>query len=101
MSDKELEAWKDKVGTGAVMSPGEAHGKALRAVGHPVRRAILERLKENAWVIEELANDLNLDVTTLRYHLKYLQDIYYITVDDANGVDLTPIGVAYTRHVIQ
>ena len=100
MTDKELEEWKDNVSSQSSVSPGEAHGKALRAVQHPIRRAILERLKGQVWSTEDLANNLNLDETTLRYHLKFLQDIYFITVD-ASGVDLTPLGVAYTRHVMK
>lgn len=101
MSDQELETWKQKLDeSGLVKDPTEAHRRALRAMQHPIRREILTMLKEKALTIEEIANHLNIDEKTLDFHLQFLKDIFFITVKE-NIVDLTPLGVAYTRHVIQ
>ncbi|MFB0560436.1 MAG: winged helix-turn-helix domain-containing protein [Candidatus Lokiarchaeia archaeon] len=101
MSDEELEAWKQKLDeSGVVGDPTEAHRRALRAVQNPIRREILTMLKDNALTIEEIANHLNLDEKTLGFHLQFLKDVFFIIVK-GNIVDLTPLGVAYTRHVIK
>lgn len=101
MSDEELDAWKQKLDErGVVGDPTEAHRRALRALQNPVRREILTMLKDNALTIEEIVNRLNLDEKTLGFHLQFLKDVFFITVE-GNTVDLTPIGVAYTRHAMK
>lgn len=40
-----------------------------------------------------------MDEKTIKFHLQLLQDSFYITVQGSD-VDLTPLGVAYTRHVL-
>ena len=101
MSDGELDAWKKKLDeSGVVGDPTEAHRRALRALQNPIRREILTMLKDNAVTIDEMVNHLNLDEKTLGFHLQFLKDVAYITVE-GKTVDLTPIGVAYTRHAMK
>jgi hypothetical protein len=100
MSDEELNAWKQKLDeSGVVGDPGESHRRALRALQNPIRREILTMLKEKTLTIEEMVNHFNIDEKTLGFHLQFLKDIFFITVE-GNTVDLTPIGVAYTRHAM-
>lgn len=101
MSDGELDAWKQKLDeSGVVGDPTEAHRRALHALQNPIRREILTMLKDQALTIEEIANRLNLDEKTLGFHLQFLKGIFFIAAE-GNTVDLTPIGVAYTRHAMR
>ncbi len=100
MSDEELEAWRKKSSErGLTEDPTEAHRRALLATQNPTRREILAMLKNSALTTEEIAKHFNLDEKTLYFHLQFLESIFFVTVE-GNMVDLTPLGVAYTRHVI-
>jgi DNA-binding transcriptional ArsR family regulator len=100
MSNEELEAWQKKLVGKGLTNPGEAHRRALHAVQHPVRREILEMLKEKAYSLGEMASRLTLDEGTLRYHLQFLTGSFYVTIQ-GTSVDLTPLGVAYTRNAMR
>ncbi len=47
----------------------------FRAVGHPVRLAMLEKLKEESWCVCELAAELKLNKSVASKHLSLLHDI--------------------------
>ncbi|MGQ9720545.1 MAG: ArsR family transcriptional regulator [Candidatus Jordarchaeum sp.] len=99
MSDEEIEAWREKmIDKEFVGEVKEHHTKEIHVMQSPVRREIMTILKEKAMDIKELADKLNLDEKTARYHIQFLEDIFY-TKMEGNMVDLTPLGVAYTKHV--
>ncbi len=100
MSNEELEAWQKKIVGKGLTDPGEAHRRALHAVQHPVRREILVMLKEKAYTLGEMASRLNVEEGTLRYHLQFLTGSFYVSVQGMS-VDLTPLGVAYTRNAMR
>ncbi|NVM53743.1 MAG: winged helix-turn-helix transcriptional regulator [Candidatus Helarchaeota archaeon] len=101
MSDEDLEAWRKRVlEKDAQRNPLDEHRRALRAMQNPVRRTIITMLKEKALSTDELAKNLDLDKKTLQYHLQFLKDVFFITIE-GNIVDLTPPGVAYTRKVLE
>lgn len=101
LSEEELDSWKQKLdehGWGG--DPAEAHRRALHALQNPIRREILELLRDKSLTVEEVVNHLNLDERTLRFHLQFLKDTFFITLEE-NIIDLTPLGVAYTRHAMR
>ncbi len=101
MSDEELDAWREKIiESEFVGDQKEEHTKELHAMQSPVRREIMTLLKDKALKVEELADKLNLDLKMVNYHLQFLKDTYYVTIEE-DIVDLTPLGVAYTRHVLK
>ncbi|MEM2145366.1 MAG: winged helix-turn-helix domain-containing protein [Candidatus Jordarchaeaceae archaeon] len=101
MSEDELEGWKNKVYEyGWKGDPTEAHRRALHALQNPIRREILELLKDKALTLGELVNHFKMDEKTLRFHLQFLKDTFFITLEE-NIIDLTPLGVAYTRHAMK
>jgi DNA-binding transcriptional ArsR family regulator len=100
MRDEELEALSKKLSkNGLTEDPTESHRRALLAVQNPTRREILAMLKSGALTTEEIAEHLGLDEKILDFHLQFLVSTFYVTVQ-GNLVDLTPLGVAYTRNVI-
>jgi DNA-binding transcriptional ArsR family regulator len=100
MSDEELVAWNKKSSErGVKEDPTEAHRRALLAMQNPTRREILALLRNSALTTEEIAKHFNLDEKVLGFHLQFLESTFFVTVE-GNMVDLTPLGVAYTRHVI-
>ena len=101
MSEEELDAWKEKLDEhGWGEEPTEAHRRALHALQNPIRREILELLREKALTLGEVVNHLNMDEKTLRFHLQFLKDTFFIKLE-GNVIDLTPLGVAYTRHAMR
>ena len=100
MSDKELEHWRREVlEMREGRDPGEEHRRALRTMQNPVRREIVTLLKNQAETMSQIANQLDLDEKTLQYHLQFLKDIFFISVQE-DIIDLTPLGVAYSRNVL-
>lgn len=100
MSQAELEEWRrEKLEAMIEKNPGEAHRRALRTMQNPTRREILILLKDTAQSIEKLCQALQLDETTLQYHLQFLKDVFFITVEK-ELVDLTPPGIAYLRNAL-
>lgn len=55
-------------------APGERTQRAFAALGSPVRLRVLEALAIRAMSLPELARELDLNRTTLRYHLAVLQE---------------------------
>jgi DNA-binding transcriptional ArsR family regulator len=51
----------------------EYHERYLRAVNNPIRKAILEALKESCATVEELRLKTGLDSGTLQWHLSILE----------------------------
>ena len=101
LSDVELEEWRSKMLEKTERrDPGGEHRRALRTMQNPIRREILTLVKDKAQPIEYLASQLDLDANTLEYHLQFLTDIFFITVE-SGLVDLTPLGVAYARNVLE
>ena len=100
MSDEELEALSKKSSkNGPTEDPTESHRRALLAMQNPTRREILAMLKNRALTTEEIAAQLGLDEKILDFHLQFLVSTFYVTVE-GDTVDLTPLGVAYTRNVV-
>ena len=100
MNQEELEQWrKEKLGATTGINPTEAHMRALRTMQNPTRREILTLLKDTALPTEKLSQALQLDEQTLQYHLQFLKDIFFITIEKGL-VDLTPPGIAYLRNAL-
>jgi len=100
MNQEELEEWRrEKLGATTGINPGEAHRRALRAMQNPTRREILTLLKDTAQPTEKLSQALQLDEQTLQYHLQFLKDIFFITVEKGLA-DVTPLGIAYLRNAL-
>jgi predicted transcriptional regulator len=100
MSDSELDAWREtEVNKELAGDQTEEHKKQLRTMQNPVRREIMMLLKDKALTTKDIAKKLNIDEKTTKFHLQLLQDVFYVTVE-GNKADLTPLGVAYTRHVL-
>ena len=66
---------------------------------NPTRREILTLLKDTAQPTEKLSQALQLDEQTLQYHLQFLKDIFFITVEKGLA-DVTPLGIAYLRNAL-
>nr|MDO8081164.1 winged helix-turn-helix domain-containing protein [Candidatus Freyarchaeota archaeon] len=101
MSDEELEAWRKRAADARLVGNPTEAGRSLRVMQNPVRREIMTLLKDKALTIREIADKLNLEEKVLGFHLQVLEQSFFIKIIDGNTVDLTPPGVAYTRHVIK
>ena len=100
MSPEELEEWRrEKLEATTGINSGEAHRRALRTMQNPTRREILTLLKDTAQPLDKLSQALQLDEQTLQYHLQFLKDIFFITIEKG-VVDLTPPGIAYLRNAL-
>lgn len=100
MSDEELKVWrKKKADAGLIGNPTEAR-RSVHVMQNPVRREIMTLLKDKALTIKDIADKLNLEEKVLKFHLQVLEQSFFIKIE-GNMVDLTPPGVAYTRHVIK
>lgn len=66
----------------------EYHRRYLRAVNHPLRKKILEILRNQNMTAERLATRLRIDVKSLSWHLEFLEYGHCITRkrDDARIV---------------
>lgn len=53
----------------------EITAELLKAVGHPVRLAMLEKLKATPWCVCELAGSLGLNKSIASKHLSLLYDV--------------------------
>jgi predicted transcriptional regulator len=63
----------------------QVHELYLRAINNPLRRKILNVLKENDFTIEELAVNTCLDESTLRWHLNVLESGLCVEKEDNQG----------------
>ena len=63
----------------------QVHELYLRAINNPLRRKILNFLKENNFTIEELAVNTCLDEFTLRWHLSVLERGLSVEKEDNKG----------------
>ena len=63
----------------------QVHELYLRAINNPMRRKILNVLKENNFTIEELAVNTCLDEFTLRWHLSVLESGLCVEKVDNKG----------------
>ena len=63
----------------------QVHELYLRAINNPLRRKILNVLKENNFTIEELAVNTCLDEFTLRWHLSVLERGLSVEKEDNKG----------------
>jgi DNA-binding transcriptional ArsR family regulator len=63
----------------------ERHVRYLRAVNNPLRRKILNAIKEGHRTIEELKSNLGLDETTLDWHMKVLEHGFCVEKEEQNG----------------
>jgi len=53
----------------------------LKAMGHPMRLAMLERLRIEPWCVCELAADLGLNKSVASKHLSQLRDVGLLSVE--------------------
>ena len=63
----------------------QVHELYLRAINNPLRRKILNVLKENNFTIEELAVNTCLDECTLKWHLNVLESGLCVEKEDNKG----------------
>ncbi len=63
----------------------ERHVRYLRAVNNPLRRKILNAINEGHRTIEELKSNLDLDETTLDWHMKVLEHGFCVEKEEQNG----------------
>ena len=55
--------------------------KLLKVLGHPMRLAMIEELRERDWCVCELAAKLNLNNPTASKHLSLLKSVNIITME--------------------
>lgn len=63
----------------------EYHLRYLRAVNNPIRRKILWVLREGEVTIETLQSKMGLDVESLEWHLRMLEDGFCVEKEEKNG----------------
>lgn len=63
----------------------EYHMRYLRAVNNPLRRTILNAIKEGHRTIEDLKSNLGLDETTLDWHMSVLEHGFCVEKEQQNG----------------
>ena len=63
----------------------EYHRRYLRAVNHPLRKQILEILKEQRMSAKMLASRLGLDMRTVTWHLELLEYGHCIAQEQKEG----------------
>ena len=80
MSDKEPKT----IGR-SIAETREYHVRYLRAVNNPLRRKILNAIKEGHQTIEDLKSNLDLDETTLDWHMKVLEHGFCVEKEEQNG----------------
>ena len=59
----------------------ERKAEQLKALGHPMRLAMLERLKSEPWCVCELAANLGLNKSTASKHLSQLHEVGLLSVE--------------------
>jgi predicted transcriptional regulator len=101
MTDGEIEAWKTKEGIKELLgNQTEEHERELRAMQNPTRQEIMMLLKDRPLKIKDISKKMSLEENIIKSHIQLLQDTFYVTVKGSE-VDLTPLGVAYTRRVLK
>jgi hypothetical protein len=97
MTDEETMRWMQKLVNKLLEEKGSAAGAcSLEAVRNPVRRNILNALEKRALEINEISEKVGATGATLRYHLNFLNNSYFIQIE-GNRIDLTPGGVSVVR----
>jgi DNA-binding transcriptional ArsR family regulator len=56
----------------------ERHKRYLRAVNNPIRREILRSIEKGNDTLESISNATNIDIQTLDWHIKILEDGFCI-----------------------
>jgi ArsR family transcriptional regulator len=59
----------------------EQTAQRLKAMGHPMRLAMLERLRVEPWCVCELAESLGLNKSIASKHLSLLQEVGLLSVE--------------------
>ncbi len=59
----------------------ELSAEVFKAIGHPMRLAMLERLQAEPWCVCELAADLGLNKSIASKHLSQLYDVGLLEVE--------------------
>jgi len=98
MTDEATALWMQELVAKLVDKEGSAGGAcSLEAIKNPTRRSILLTLDERPLETGEISQRVDASGATLRYHLNFLANSYFIRID-GNMVDLTPGGVAFVRN---
>jgi predicted transcriptional regulator len=101
MSDEEIEYWRINVLEKSIdVDSTEWHRRALLAMQSSTRREILILLKDKALTIDEIKNSLKLEEKMVQFHLQFLKQTLFITME-GRIVDLTPFGAVYLKNVIR
>lgn len=99
MPDEEASGWMRDLIKNLVRERGSAEGAcSLEALKNPVRRRILRELREKPLTIGELSERIGLGEEGLRYHIRILENSYFVITDEPY-VDLTPGGVSAARNL--
>ena len=99
MTDDEVMNWTQELVKRLAEEKGSAGGAcSLEAIKNPVRRSILNALKERALALAEISDSLGITGSALRFHLNFLENSYFIRVE-GDKVDLTPGGVSVVRSI--
>jgi len=64
----------------------EQTAEMLKAMGHPMRLAMLEKLRVEPWCVCELAADLGLNKSIASKHLSLLHDVGLLSVEKKGTV---------------
>ena len=59
----------------------ERTAERLKAMGHPMRLAMLEKLRVEPWCVCELAENLGLNKSVASKHLSLLQEVGLLSVE--------------------
>lgn len=70
---------------GSIEETREYHLRYLRAVNNPVRRRILEALKEGEMSFEDLLSTTGLEERTLKWHLEILENGFCVEKSEREG----------------
>jgi len=90
MTDEEVINWMQDLVNKLAKEKGTAGDAcSLEAIKNPVRRHILNVLEEKALAINEISEKVKVTGPTLRYHLNFLKNSYFICIE-GDKVDLTP-----------
>lgn len=69
------------VATPKIRSRSRARAEVIKALAHPSRLLILERLEENEQCVSDLTDFVQADVSTVSKHLAILKAVGLVTVE--------------------
>lgn len=56
--------------------------EAAKAIGHPIRVAMLEKMKRENWSPKQLSDELEMPIGNVSYHMRLLNDLGAVKLVD-------------------